>query len=149
MNEHPSSSTVQKEAEKELLKILGQKLKCVLEPHEIKVCEKSSVQIDGFSDKGRILCEVYAHIGSLRGGQPDKIAADILKLNLAENRKGGQWRKILLFADDMACKQLKGSSWLAVVCKESQIEIEVAEVSKEIREKITSAQRKQKMVNTG
>jgi len=149
MNEHPSSSSVQKGAETELLKMLGQKLKCVLEPHEIKFNKKSSIQIDGFSDKGRILCEVYAHVGTLRGGQPDKIAADILKLNLAEKRKGGQWRKILLFADDLACKQLEGSSWLAEACKESQIVIEVAEASKEIREKISAAKQRQRMVNAG
>lgn len=147
MNEHPSDSVVQQNAEIELLQILGRKLTHNLKPHNIRLNNKSSIQIDGFSAEGRILCEVYAHIGALRGGQPDKIAADILKLNLAERQKGGRWRKILLFADELACKQLKGLSWLAEACKDSQIEIEVAEVSREISEKIAAAQRRQKMVN--
>ena len=147
MNDHPSGSVVQQDAEIELLQILGQKLGYNLEPHNIKLNRKSSIQIDGFSAKGRILCEVYAHIGTLRGGQPDKLAADILKLNLAARRKGGRWRKILLFADESACKQLKGSSWLAEACKDSRIEIEVMETSEEIRENIAAAQRRQKMVN--
>jgi hypothetical protein len=148
MNDHPSNSAVQQDAETELLHILGRKLGCDLEPHNIKLNKKSSIQIDGFSTIGRVLCEVYAHIGALRGGQPDKIAADILKLNLAAGRKGGRWRKILLFADESACKQLRGLSWLSEACKDSQIEIEVLEISQEIREKIAAAQRRQKMVNT-
>lgn len=147
MNDHPSNSAVQKYAETELLRILSQRLKCTLEPHNIKLNNKSSIQIDGFSAKNRILCEVYSHIGPLRGGQPDKIAADILKLNLAEKRKGGKWRKILLFADESACKYLRGSSWLSEICKEGRIYIEVVEASEEIMEKITAAQQRQKMVN--
>jgi hypothetical protein len=147
MNEHPSDSTVQQNAEIKLLKILAQKLGYALEPHNIKLNNKSSIQIDGFSAQGRILCEVYAHIGTLRGGQPDKIAADILKLNLAEKRKGGRWRKILLFADQSACRQLQGSSWLAEACRESRIDVEVAATSEEMRGKIAAAQQKQKMVN--
>jgi len=66
------------------------------------------------------------------------LVADILKLNLAAGRKGGRWRKILLFADESACKLLRGSSWLAEACKDSQIEIEVAEISQETREKIAA-----------
>lgn len=147
MNDHPSHSAVQQDAETELLQILGWRLGCDLEPHNVKLNKKSSIQIDGFSANGRVLCEVYAHVGTLRGNQPDKIAADILKLNLAEDRKGGRWRKILLFADESACKQLRGSSWLAEACRDSQIEIEVAEVSQETRKKIVAAQRRQKMVN--
>ena len=75
------------------------------------------------------------------------LVADILKLNLAAGRKGGRWRKILLFADESACKLLKGSSSLAEACKDSQIEIEVVEISQETREKIAAIQRRQKMVN--
>ena len=147
MNDHPSDSVVQQDAETELLQMLGRKLGYDLGPLNIKLNNKSSIQIDGFSANGRVLCEVHAHVGTLRGGQPDKIAADILKLNLAAGRKGGRWRKILLFADESACKQLKGSSWLAEACKDSRIEVEVAETSEEIRGKIAAAQRRQKMVN--
>lgn len=147
MHDHPSHSLVQQDAETEMLQILGRKIGYDLKPHDIKLNNKSSIRIDGFSANGRVLCEVYAHIGTLRGGQADKLAADILKLNLAAGRKGGRWRKILLFADESACKQLGGSSWLAEVCKDSQIEIEVAEISQKTREKIAAAQRRQKMVN--
>lgn len=147
MNEHPSASIAQQDAETELLHMLGIKLGCNLEPHKIKLNEKCTIQIDGFSADGRILCEVYAHIGKLRGGQPDKIAADVLKLNLAAERKGGRWRKILLFADGEACKLLRGSSWLAEACRDSQVEIEVAEIGQQTRQKIEAAQKRQKMVN--
>ena len=81
------------------------------------------------------------------GASLNKIAADILKLNLAATRKGGEWRKILLFADESACRQLRGSSWLAEACRDSRIEIQVAATGDEIRQRIAAAQRKQKMVN--
>lgn len=147
VNEHPSDSVVQKDAETELMQMLGRELGCVLQPHYIRLNERSSIQIDGFSSDARILCEVYAHVGTLRGGQPDKIAEDILKLNLAAGRKGGQWRKVLLFADDAACRLLKGYSWLAEACKDSQIEIKIAAISSETKAKIAAAQKRQKMVN--
>ena len=147
MNEHPSSSVVQQEAEAVLLSALARKLGCNLEPHSIRLNDKSSIQIDGFSADGRVLCEVYAHVGTLRGGQLDKVATDILKLNLASGRKGGIWRKILLFADQQACKMLKGSSWLAEACKDSHVEIEVADITEQTRQKIKAVQKRQKMVN--
>jgi len=42
---------------------------------------------------------------------------------------------------------LRGSSWLAEVCRDSQVEIEVAEISEQTRQKIEAAQKRQKMVN--
>ncbi len=147
MNEHPSDSNVQQDVETELLDLLARKLGYHLEPHDIKLNDKSSIQIDGFSSDGRILCEIYAHVGALRGGQFDKVAADILKLNLAAGRKGSQWRKILLFADSQARKVLRGSSWLAVACSDNHVDIEVAEISQQAKEKIAAAQKRQKMVN--
>jgi hypothetical protein len=71
----------------------------------------------------------------------------ILKLNLAATRLGGPWRKVLLFADEAACKQLRGSSWLSEACKESGVDIVVADMSGKMKGKIAEAQRKQKMVN--
>jgi len=147
MNRHPSDSTVQREAEVELLEMLGHKLGVALLPHTVKLNDKSALQIDGFDPTGRILCEVYAHVGSLRGSQSDKLASDILKLNLTEARLGGRWRKILLFADQAACKQLRGSSWLAEACKDSRVEIEVADANNKMQGKVTEAQRKQRMAN--
>jgi hypothetical protein len=147
MNRHPSDSTVQQDAEVELLEMLGHKLGLALLPHTVKLNDKSTVKIDGFDPTGRVLCEVYAHVGSLRGSQSDKLATDILKLNLAEARLGGRWRKIILFADQAACKQLRGSSWLAEVCRDSGVEIEVADMNKNMQGKLAGAQRKQRMVN--
>jgi hypothetical protein len=67
MNKHPSASIEQQDAETELLHVLAHKLGYDLEPHSIRLNDKSSIQIDGFSADGRILCEVYAHVGTLRG----------------------------------------------------------------------------------
>jgi hypothetical protein len=42
---------------------------------------------------------------------------------------------------------LRGSSWLAEACKDNQVEIEVAEITQETRQKIEAAQKRQRMVN--
>ncbi len=146
MKNQKSDSDVQKNAEKEMIQNLSKELGCILESNELKL-KKCSVQIDGYSAEGKIICEAYAHIGHLHGSQPDKIASDILKLNLVEKQVGGSWHKILLFADDTVCKQLKGESWLAEVCKDSQIEIRIVNISEETKKKLENAQRTQKMVN--
>ena len=88
MNEHPSESAVQQGAEIELLQMLSQKLGYDLQPHSIKLNTKSSIQIDGFSGDGRILCEVYAHVGTLRGSQPEQNSSRYTETEPSRNAEG-------------------------------------------------------------
>lgn len=147
MDKGSSHSTDQTKAEVKLLAMLANELGFKLHSKVIPITKKSEIAIDGFSTEKRVLCEVYAHVGTLKPSQSDKVATDILKLNFAEKRLGGKWRKILLFHDEAACKQLKGLSWLAEVCRENSFEICVVDKNKKLKKMIVATQGRQMMVN--
>lgn len=108
----------------------------------------AQVAVDGLNLEARVACEVYAHIGETKGAQSHKIARDILKLLAVEHiRGGGQWRKVLCFADGATAQCLLGRSWLAEVCRTLDVEIHVLPLSSELQAKILAAQRRQVMVN--
>lgn len=144
---HLSDSSEQSKAERELLRQLAADLGVSLQPMTIELKEGVRVNIDGVNQEHRILCEVYAHIGHTRGGQPHKIAKDILKLIAVEKRHPGRWRKILCFADRAAAQCVSGSSWLAAVCSDFGVAVRVFSLPPDLHEAVVSAQRRQVMVN--
>lgn len=148
MMTHPSDSAEQREAEPELIEALSRELGISLAPAILPLGNGAQVAVDGLNLEARVACEVYAHIGETKGAQRHKIARDILKLLAVERiRGGGQWRKMLCFADGATAQCLLGRSWLAEVCRTLDIEIHVLPLSSELRAKILAAQRRQVMVN--
>ncbi len=111
---HASSSKEQQKAEKIILGELNSKLGLSLSPSRLQLSDSVQVQLDGLDENNRVVCEVYARIGSLKGSQPDKVASDLLKMELVKQLKGGKWRKIFCFADSEAAKLLQGKSWLVL-----------------------------------
>lgn len=103
---------------------------------------KVAVQLDGYDPNGPILCEVYAHIGSLRGSQPDKPLADAAKLLAVEAVLGRKCRKLLIFADERAANPFR-SGWKHVFCTANDFEIKVAKLGDEERAEVEAAQRRQ------
>ncbi len=149
MSNKASDSVPQREAEPKLLNLFSVELGC--EPplckEELSVGENVVVEIDGFSAKHHILCEVFSHVGKLKPGQQKKIACDILKLIfVSEQLRSKKWRKYLLFQDEDARKKLIGMSWLAEVCRKYKIEPRVVK-DIVLRKRVSIAQRQQKMKN--
>jgi hypothetical protein len=144
---HPSDSTPQKDAEAEMRIFLQKKFGCDLNPETIRNTVGDSLEIDGYSKQARILCEIYAHIGSLKGSQPDKPLADAVKMLLAEKWLGGNWRKVFAFADATSARSFQSGSWRADAMKHLGIEIIVVQLNANSADSITKAQRKQKMTN--
>lgn len=107
---HSSDSSEQQRAESVLLENLSRELGISLAPERITVGDGVHIIVDGFNREARIFCEVSAHIGSTKGAQRHKIARDILKMIMAEESLGGDWRKILCFADDNAAQFFRGRS---------------------------------------
>ena len=143
---HLSDSSEQNKAEGELIRQLSADLGVALQPMPIELEKGVRVNIDGFNQEHRILCEVYAHIGKTRGGQPHKIAKDILKLIAVEKRHPGPWQKILCFADQVASQCVSGS-WLATVCRDFGVTVRVFSLPPDLHEAVVAAQRRQVMVN--
>lgn len=144
---HLSDSGEQSKAESELIRQLSADLGLVLQPMSIELEEGVRVNIDGFNQEHRILCEVYAHVGRTRGSQPHKIAKDILKLIAVEKRHPGSWKKILCFADQDTAQCVSGRSWLATVCRDFGVMVRVFSLPSDLHEAVVAAQRRQVMVN--
>jgi len=144
---HLSDSSEQSTAEFELVRQLAADLGVSLQTRPIELKEGVRVNIVGVNQEHRILCEVYAHIGPTRGGQPHKIAKDILKLIAVEKRQPGPWRKILCFADQGAAECVEGSSWLATVCRDFGVVVRIFSLPPDLHEAVVEAQRRQVMVN--
>jgi len=144
---HASDSTEQISAEQHLLGKLKDKINVSLESAKIKLPSGVVIQFDGYNEKEKILCEVYARIGALKGSQPDKVASDILKMLLVEKELNQKFEKHYCFSSEEAAKKLIGNSWLGATAKRFNVKIHVFELPIEMTETIKKAQERQKMIN--
>lgn len=144
---HASNSAQQQSVESYVIEKLNEELRINLKQSALKLTETVSVQVDGLDDASKTLCEVYARVGKLKGSQPDKIASDILKMQLIAQKMDGDWRKIIGFCSEEAASALLGKSWLAEVARSFDIEVRVVDLPQQYRKRITDAQDRQKMVN--
>ncbi len=105
------------------------------------------VKPDAIDPVNKIVVEAYARVGTVKGAQLHKIKGDILKLALIEKKLGAGWQKIMCFASDEAAKYVRGKSWVAEAAKEFGVEIHIVHLSDEQKNKVLSAQKRQRMVN--
>lgn len=146
MERHLSDSSEQKCAEEYILDRLAEMLGCdfVANP---RLPIDISVRPDGIDPSNKIIVEVYARIGKVKGGQSHKIKGDVLKLALLGNRLGSEWRKIMCFASHESASYVEGASWVAEAAREFGIEVCVVELPERLRKRVVSAQQRQRMVN--
>ncbi len=69
---HVSDSAVQRRAEEVIRDLLSQRIGVPLKPRTIKLAAGAPVQVDAASDDGKVLAEIFARQGSLKGGQQKK-----------------------------------------------------------------------------
>lgn len=62
---------------------------------------------DFYSVENKIIGEIHAHIGRLKGAQPDKIASDVLKMLFYEKVSGCNWKKYIAVCSKEELEQLK------------------------------------------
>lgn len=144
---HASSSTEQQHVEAVILAALNKDLGLALAPSRLTLNRQTSVQLDGLDESNQVACEIYARLGRLKGSQPDKVASDLLKLNLVEQVRGGTWRKILCFASAEAAKIVQGKSWLTAATARFRVEVCVVPLPEAERQLLLGAQARQVMVN--
>lgn len=142
--EHVSNSRIQSEAEKVILKAAGKKLGVSLRQAVRLPLEGAAVILDGATEDESVLVEVYARVGKLRGGQPNKVLADATKL-LALKRKRSKARVILAFADQAAADSIVG--WRRAVLESNKVERLVVKLGPKDRKLIEEAQERQRMIN--
>lgn len=143
-----SKSDEQQKAEISIGNCVEKELSCPLKRNErVVLAEGVHIVPDLYSEKDRIVGEVFAHIGSLKVGQQHKISQDILKMLLLEKIKGVKYRKMLVIVDDTIEEYLKGKSFIAESIRQFGIEIRKIDLPDEIYEIVSKAQRRQVMVN--
>lgn len=123
-------------------------LACPLKRNErVVLTEGVHIVPDLYSEKDRIVGEIFAHIGFLKVGQQHKISQDILKMLLLEKIKGVKYRKMIVIVDDTIEEYLKGKSFIAESIRQFGIEIKRIDLSNETYEEIVNAQKRQVMAN--
>lgn len=146
MSKHQSDSSEQQIAEKAILLALEAKLGiCFDESSDIGI--DLAVKPDAVSSHNKIVVEVYARIGAVKGAQLHKIKGDILKLAFIGQRSGSEWRKILCFASKEAASYASGATWVAAAATGFGIEIVVVDIPEDIKASIVTAQVRQRMIN--
>ncbi|MFC2119890.1 hypothetical protein ACFLQ4_02345 [Bacteroidota bacterium] len=142
-NRHPSASSEQQLAHKEILALLNQTHNLNLSSKKILI-DDTLFQIDGYSEEPLILCEIYSRIGKMKVAQHNKIAKDILKMLLIEKMEGKQYRKIISFADEEAAQPfLKSEAWYSKLKENFNIEIIIVHIPDELRNNLIQAQKRQ------
>lgn len=121
---------------------------CPLKRNErVVLSEGVHIVPDLYSEKDRIVGEIFAHIGSLKVGQQHKISQDILKMLLLEKTKGVNYRKMIVIVDDTIEEYLKGKSFIAESIRQFGIEIKKIDLPDGTYESVVNAQKRQFMVN--
>jgi hypothetical protein len=140
---HPSDSTEQQLAHKEILMLINQNHNLNLVSQKV-LLDNTLFQVDGYSEDPLILCEIYSRIGNMKVAQHNKISKDILKMLLIEKLSGKKFRKIIAFADEEAAQPfLDGESWYSKLKDNFGIEIIVIQIPEELMIKILDAQKRQ------
>lgn len=140
---HPSDSTEQLLAHKEILSLLNEKYQLNLESRKVLIND-TLFQVDGYSENPPILCEIYSRIGKLKVAQTNKIGKDILKMLLIEKMQNKTFRKIIAFADEETAHCFSGGeSWYSKLKDNFNIEILVIAIPSDLKESLINAQKRQ------
>lgn len=151
MNEstaHPSDSLEQRSLEEWALTEASSRLGVQLRKRRIALGDGATVEIDGMDEGGTVACEVYAHVGTLRGGQPKKLATDLLKLVVlrADQEQPGRRpiRLVLVVVDEPAERTLTSvKSWLGSAVRRFGVEVLRLDLPHDRREILIAAQNRQ------
>jgi hypothetical protein len=144
MTQHKSDSSEQRNAEAYILGAIAERFGLVFDQH---ASLGIGVEPDGIDVGGKVVVEIYARVGALKGAQLHKVKGDLLKLAFIEKRLGPGWRKIICFGCPDAAKFLMGKSWPAAAARQFGIEVIIEPLPSELCEVIKSAQKRQRMIN--
>lgn len=137
---------MQRRAEEVIRSLLAGRLGVDLAPATIKLAAGAPVQVDAASADGRILAEIFARQGALKGGQQKKVAIDTLKLITVRHERPDT-KLVIAFADPAAAAYATGGGWLAQALRTWRVDVEILDIPQHLREEILAAQAGQKMVN--
>jgi len=110
-----------------------------LAPRTIYLAAGAPVQVDAASNDGKVLAEIFARRGSLKGGQQKKVAIDTLKL-ITVHREQPAERLVICFADREASAYATGGGWVAQALRTWGVQVEIVDIPADLRAEILAAQ---------
>jgi hypothetical protein len=134
-----ADSEEQRFAEVEILKAVSSRHGVELQP-----ATRNGMAFDGFSVDPPYLVEVWAHQGSPKPAQKNKVLADALKLQFADRSIfDGRAAKILALASEDAARPFREGTWMAGALEALGIAIEVVALPESLVTRLTAVQRRQ------
>lgn len=145
-----SKSDVQMEIEAIMLRKIKKELcdDTIVKPDSLPLDTSGTVYIspDFYSEDNKIIGEIHAHIGRLKGAQPDKIASDVLKMLLFEKERGIKYKKYIAVCDQDEYKQLRGKSALAESIRVFGIELLLIQIPEKDYKRLQENMKKQNLL---
>jgi hypothetical protein len=140
----PGDSSEQRAAERLMLDALGLDLgSLTLEPARIAI-DDVRVEVDGTDDERTVLVECWAHQGTVKAAQRNKVMADALKLMWVASRLPVPPRLILCMSDPVAATPFTtAQSWAATAFRDLGIEVRVVSLTDDTRQGVKDAQTRQ------
>ena len=141
-----SSSEYQCELEDKLFEETQSRLGVELESNPTLVIQSNptvSIMPDFYSKEHCIIGEIHAHAGKIKGGQPDKIAADVLKMLLHDKTTGCTFQKYIVVCSKEEYQQLTGTSALAEAIRQFDIHILLIPLEEKEYEELQAVMKKQ------
>ena len=134
----------QRAAERLMLDALGRDLGgLTLEPARI-VIDDVRVEVDGADVERTVFVECWAHQGTVKAAQRNKVMADALKLMWVASRLPVHPRLILCMSDPVAAAPFTTAhSWAATAFRDLGIEVRVVSLTDETRQGVRDAQTRQ------
>lgn len=145
-NKSAGHSMEQQNVEKWLISALSNKLGVKLVKKRWTLPQGNWIEVDGFCSSPTILCEAWAHIGSAKSAQKNKVMTDAFKLLFVSKfvvKSKNKQTLLLLFADKAASMHFQGKSWMAQCLKKQGVIIKIINLPKRLKDKILNAQRRQ------
>ena len=113
------------------------------ESGDISIRNGHRVQVDGvIKGRRRILVEVYAHQGRMKGSQPNKLMGDAMKLSLIRLDKWPTARAILAVCPDV--RDQMENSWRMEALRAHRIELKSVRLTPRMVQQLLRTQRMQR-----
>lgn len=144
-----SSSRFQQEMEKKLFPIIQKELGLVLLSNpRIPINTERSIfmQPDFYSREHQVIGEIHIHAGRIKGSQPDKIAADILKMLLHDRVFNCQFQKYIVVCSQEEYAQLNGNSTLAEAIRQFDIHVMLILLEADDQGELNNVMKKQSLL---
>ena len=102
------------------------------------------VEVDGADSDRTVLVECWAHQGTVKSAQRNKVLSDALKLTWAASRLPVRPRLILCMSDPVtAAPFTTAQSWAAVAFADLGLEVRVVTLNDETRQGVQDARTRQ------